>query len=94
MIPGGNLRDIEAIAKHFYYEGQRTGHESQFPLIFMGAVTTAIGASMVFHGGKKMWEERVKAQAKAARQYMNAEHAEPQGHADRTRRHGPHDHGR
>lgn len=63
MIPGGNLRDVEALAKHFYYEGQREGKESTLPLVFMGAVTTAIGATMLYHGGKKLWADHVKAQA-------------------------------
>ena len=63
MIPGGNLRDVEAIAKHFYYEGQREGKDASLPLVFMGAVTTAIGATMLYHGGKKLWADHVKAQA-------------------------------
>ena len=72
MIPGGNLRDIEALAKHFYYEGKRSGGESQLPLIFMGAVTTAIGATMLYNGGKKMWAERVKAEAREAKTQATA----------------------
>lgn len=83
MITGGNLRDVEAIAKHFYYEGQRSGSESQFPLVFMGAVTTAIGATMLYKGGRKMWADHVKAQAKESRP-----------HAERARRPESHEHQR
>jgi hypothetical protein len=67
VIPGGNLRDLEALAKHFYYEGHREGKESTLPLVFMGVVTTAIGATMLYHGGAKLWADHVKEQAKAAR---------------------------
>ena len=53
MIPGGNLRDVEAVAKHYFYEGQRSGSDSQVPLAFMGAVTVAIGATMLWTAYQK-----------------------------------------
>ncbi len=65
MIPGGNLRDVEAIAKHFYYESERHRENSNIPLIFMGVCSVAIGATMIWHGGMKLWADRVKAQATA-----------------------------
>jgi hypothetical protein len=64
MIPGGNLRDAEAIAKHFVYNNDS---KSNLPIIFLGAVTTAIGATMLYHGGKKLWADHVKDMERTAR---------------------------
>ncbi len=63
-IPGGSLHDVNAFAKHFYYDARRKGEDPNLPLIFMGVVSVAIGATMIYHGGKKLWADHAKEQAK------------------------------
>jgi hypothetical protein len=53
MIPGGILHDVQALARHQYYAGQKANDNSQLPLAFMGICSVALGCSMLWSAYQK-----------------------------------------
>ena len=47
-LMGGGLHDLQAIARHYYYEGKKNGTQSDAPLAFIGVCSVAIGCKILF----------------------------------------------
>jgi hypothetical protein len=47
-IHGGGLRDLNNLARHYYYSDKRSNRDTSGTLAFMGAVTVAIGCKMLW----------------------------------------------
>ena len=66
-MENGPLYGARAVAYQFVDHAKKNKDDTAWPMLAVGVITVAIGAVMAYNSGMKLWEQRVKEQAKAAK---------------------------
>jgi hypothetical protein len=64
MKETGPLYDARAVVYHVLNDTRNRNGDVSWPMMALGGITVAIGATIVWTTGKKMWAEKVKEQAR------------------------------